>query len=98
MAEIAVTEFKIKKKEKEKVKGLWSQESPSALSGATAAEQHLPLHAAHLVVVVPRQLRAGPDPPARVRRGGKVSDRSGCWKHLNLNLNVTASGLCLRLH
>lgn len=44
---------------------LQSQESPSALGGAAAAQQHLPLHAAHLVVVVPRQLRAGPNPPAR---------------------------------
>lgn len=59
---------------------LQSQESPSALGGATAAEQHLPLHAAHLVVVVPRQLRAGPNPPARGRRGGKVSDRYATFK------------------
>lgn len=49
--------------------GLQSQESPSALGGATAAEQHLPLHAAHLVVVVPRELRACPNPPAQGRRG-----------------------------
>lgn len=45
--------------------GCRSQKSSSALGGPTAAEQHLPHHTAHLVVVVPRQLRASPNPPAR---------------------------------
>lgn len=42
-----------------------SQQSSSALGGAAAAEQDFTLHAAHLVVIVPGQLCAGPDPPAQ---------------------------------
>lgn len=45
--------------------GCSSQQSPSALSGSTAAQQHLPLHTTHLIVVVPGQLCAGPDPSAQ---------------------------------
>lgn len=81
-----------------------SQESPSALGGPTAAEQHLPLHAAHLVVIVPRQLRAGPNPPARVTNTlhlnlSVVTLVSRAFpEHFNPNLNITVSGLCLWMH
>lgn len=64
--------------------GCRSQKSSSALGGPTAAEQHLPHHTAHLVVVVPRQLRASPNPPARATRACRVSDRftkSKCYSH-----------------
>lgn len=40
------------------------EQTPPALDGPAAAEQLLAFHAAHLVVVVPRELRARPDPPA----------------------------------
>lgn len=42
-----------------------SQQPPTALCGAAATEQHFALHAAHLIVVVPGQFRAGPDPSAK---------------------------------
>lgn len=45
------------------------QQPPPALDGPAAAQQLLALHAAHLVVVIPGQLRPGPDPPAEEGQG-----------------------------
>lgn len=42
-----------------------SQQSSSAFCGPAAAEQLFSLHAAHLIVVVPRQLGTGPDSSAQ---------------------------------
>lgn len=44
---------------------LGSQQPPSALDSPAAAQQLFAFHAAHFVVVIPRQLCAGSYPPGK---------------------------------
>lgn len=67
--------------------GCCSQQSTSALSRSTAAEQHFALHAAHLIVVVPGQLRAGPDPSARGHEQASEC-RTRAHRYVNLKVNT----------
>lgn len=94
-------------REDENRDGCGSQQSSAALGGAAAAEQHLPFHAADLVVVVPGQLRASTDPSGIQRKSSSISSISYnnvffswwqvvgcCSSSLELNITVTWRVIC----